>query len=132
MKVIILMITFLPTLIESYLDRFGETKKSKIKDTLWLVMEVIVSLWLAYWLFDISPVWPAILILMFRFCTFDYLVHWFLKRYSENHGHINIWSYTGESTYWWDQLTSKVDWRLRIVIRLCVFALAVLYFLWPI
>lgn len=128
-KLILLLLTIVPTLYEAHADRFGETRKGKKKDTLWLLIAAACLIGLSWWLFDFHPLMTGLLILVWRFCTFDYLVHWFLKRYSENHGHINIWTYTGKSTLWHDQLMAKINWVGRMVIRVVVFALSVWWYL---
>lgn len=128
MKLVILAVCFLPTIIESYLDRYGESKKGKIKDGVWLSLVALAVVgaswrWLGY-----NPLAVLLLLLAIRFSIFDYLTHFFLKRYSPGHKNINIWKFTGTTAYF-DRLTAKVDWRLRIVIRLSVFALAVWWYL---
>ena len=126
---LIIFITGLFNPVEGYLDRFGEKRKGKVKDTVWLVIAAACLLGLAWWLFDIRPFWPALLIGVWSVTAFDYIAHAFLKRYSVGHKDINIWKFTGTTTYWWDQAVSKVDWRIRILVRVLVFATAVLAFL---
>lgn len=128
MKWVILVLCFAPTLFEAYFDRFGETRKGKKKDTLWLLIAAACLIGLSWWLFDFHPLVTGLLILVFRFCTFDYLVHWLLKRYSENHPNINIWEYSG-STADFDKLTAKVPWRIRLIVRAVVLVTSGILFL---
>jgi hypothetical protein len=126
-KVAIAILCAIPTIYEAFSDRYGERKKDKLTDGIILVGYSVLLTMTAHWL-GYRPVPVIVLILATRFAFFDYLVHYFLKRYSESHKNINIWSYMGNTTHFWDQAVSKVDWRLRIAVRLCVFALAVLYY----
>lgn len=128
MKFAVILITFLPTLYEAFTDRFGEQKKDKLTDGIILVVASVIMTAVAYLVLKNWIVVP-LFILIWRFAAFDYVCHAFLKRYSENHGHINIWSYTGESTHWWDQLAAKVHPVLRLVIRGIVFLGSMAYFL---
>lgn len=127
MKWLILALCFAPTIIEAILDRFGETRKGKRKDFIWLSL-VALALVGASWRLGYNPLAVLLLLLVIRFAVFDYLVHWFLKRYSENHGHINIWQYTGKSTHWHDQIAAKVHPVLRLVIRVVILVLSVAYY----
>lgn len=127
-KVILLLVTSVPTLYEVYADRFGETRKGKRKDTLWLLIAAACLIGLSWWLFDFHPLWTGLLILVWRICTFDYLVNLFLKRYSEGHKDINVFTFTGNTAYF-DKLTAKVHWVLRLILRTAVFLASMAYFL---
>ena len=115
-------------MIEAYLDRFGEKRKGKVKDTLWLLTAVASLTGLAYWLFDTNPVWPVLLVLVWRICTFDYIVNAFLKRYSKGHKNINIWTYSG-TTAFTDRIVSKVHPVIRLVLRASLFAVALWWYI---
>jgi len=128
MKILILFLTFLPTLFEAFFDRYGESKKGKVKDTLWLLIAAASLMALSLWLFDIHPLWTGLLILVWRVCTFDYWVNWFLKRYSKGHKNINIWTYSG-TTAFTDRIVSKVHPILRLVLRTSLFAVALRWYL---
>lgn len=123
-----IFVYWLPTLIESWLDRKGETKKGKRKDFWWSVVAAIIITGLAWLWFGKNPLMSVLMILMFRFTTFDYITHALLKRYSGNHGHINIWTYTGKSTHWHDQLAAKVPWKIRLISRVLVLVAAVWWY----
>jgi hypothetical protein len=124
---ILFLLCSLPTLYEAWTDRKGETRKGKLKDTVWLLIAVTVAAagtW--YWLgYNLLAVPAAVLI--WRVCWLDYLVNAFLKRYSESHSHINIWKYSGKTAKW-DRMVSKVHPALRLVIRVALFAGAVYLF----
>lgn len=126
-KVIVLVVTFLPTLYEAFTDRFGEAKKDKITDGIILVVASVIMTAVAYL---VLKNWIAVplFILLWRGVAFDYTVNFFLKRHSESHRHIEIWHYVGSTTYWWDQLTAKVPWKIRLIVRAVVFTLAVFMF----
>ena len=128
-KIIILALCFLPVLIEAYLDRKGEDRKGKKKDTLWLIIIVASLVGLAWWLFDINPLLPALLVLMFRITCFDYIVTWFLKRNDVISPTANVWSYTGKSTFFWDQWMVKIPWRLRLVLRVVLLIASVAFYI---
>jgi hypothetical protein len=118
-KVVIwIVITFISTLVEAYLDRHGETRKGKVKDSLWLI-GVAICIAFGAWLSGYE--WLPVIgfLIVWRVCVFDYLVHWFLKKYSENHGHINIWKYSGKTSKT-DRVLSKIDWRVRLWVRAVV------------
>ena len=131
MKLIIIFLALIPTLVEAWLDRKGEPRKSKVTDTLWLVIAAMALALGVLWLLDISPLKTLALVLGFRILAFDYLVHAVLKRYSESHKDINIWKYTGKTTHWWDQWIAKIHWRWRLGIRVAVFVCAVVWFITP-
>lgn len=127
-----ILVYWLPTFIESFLDRKGETKRGKIKDFWWALVGSAIITGLAWLWFGENPFTSVLMILMFRLTTFDYITHALLKRYSEGHKDINIWKFTGTTTHFWDQWIAKINWVGRMVIRVVVFGLAVLYFFWPI
>ena len=124
MTYIFLLAYWLPTWIEGWLDRKGETKKGKVKDTLWLLLGSAILAGVA-WCFGQNVLAALSLILMWRVCTFDYIVHWFLKKYSESHKNINVFRYSGKTTHFWDQFVAKIDWRVRVALRLMILLAAI-------
>ncbi len=127
MKILILILCLIPTLYEAWLDRKGESRKGKVKDSIWLIV-VAIALALASWgWLGYNPLAVPALILMFRVTCFDYIVNAFLKHYSENHHHINIWSYSGKTAFT-DRITDKVHPVIRLVIRAGIFSLAVWWY----
>jgi hypothetical protein len=117
-KIAILLLTFLPTLYEAWTDRKGERKKDKLIDGALLVGYALL---LAFGAWLSGYEWLPVIgfLIVWRVCVFDYLVHWFLKKYSENHGHINIWKYSGKTSKT-DRVLSKIDWRVRLWVRAVV------------
>lgn len=127
MKILFLILSVLPTIIEAWLDRKGEDRKGKIKDTLWLVVGAL-GLSLAACFLKRDPLPLIGLLLGFRIACFDPLVHALLKKHSENHHNINIWTYTGKSTKWWDQWVANVPWRIAIVFRAAILTASIVWF----
>jgi hypothetical protein len=124
---ILFFLCAIPSIVEAWLDRRGQTRKGKFQDTIILLVVVIVAAagtwrWLGY-----SPLAVPSAVLIWRVCVFDYMVHAFLKRYSEGHRKINIWTYTGTTTFWWDQLVAKVHPVVRLVVRFVIFAIFSIY-----
>lgn len=128
MTYVFILIYWLPTWVEGWLDRKGETKKGKQKDTLWLIAVAALVCALAWWLFDINPLLPAAMMFVWRVTTFDYIVHAFLKRYSKGHKDINIWKFSGKTSKT-DRVLSKIDWRVRLTIRGVILIASVAWFL---
>ena len=128
MKCLFLFLTFLPTIYEAFTDRHGETRKDKLIDTAIVVGYTVLLTGVAYL---VLANWIAVplLVLMCRVTTFDYITNAFLKRFSEGHFHINIWKFTGTTTWFWDQWIAKIDWRVRVVVRLVILSLSVVLFL---
>jgi hypothetical protein len=120
MKIIILILCLIPTLVESWLDRKGESRKGKVKDSVWLIVVAIALAGASWWIWKSNPLVVLLLILMFRFCCFDYITNAFLKRYSEGHKNINIFTFTG-TTAFTDRITAKINPWLRFGIRLALF-----------
>jgi len=128
-----LFITTIPNIIEGWLDRKGEKRKGKVKDTIWLSLVAVTIAGVSYY-FERNVenvIAISLLFIVHRVCWFDYYVHALLKRYSPTHKekNINIWTFTGTTTYWWDQLISKVPPVVRLVVRVFIFIVAVLLFL---
>ena len=128
MKWVILFVCLIPTLIEAYLDRNGEDKKGKKKDTIALIV-VAIGIALASWgWFGQNPLAVLALILGWRILAFDYITHALLKKYSLGHKGINWFTFSG-TTAFTDKLVSKVHPVVRLAVRILVFAIAVLVFL---
>lgn len=117
-KIAIAFLCLAPTIYEAISDRKGESKRDKFWDGLILVG---YSVLLAGGAYLSGHAWvPVIgLILVIRFAIFDYLTHFFLKRYSPGHKDINICMFTGTVAYF-DRLTAKIDWRIRLGLRVAV------------
>lgn len=128
-KVAIALLCILPTAWEIYNDRNGEDKKGKVRDGIILVVAGVIIAGLSYWLGE-SPVAAILLILAIRVMFFDYIITIVLYKRGviERPEARKWWSYMGSTSKGWDKIVSKVDYRLRIAIRICVFALAVLYY----
>lgn len=118
----------LPSIYEAYTDRKGERRAEKVRDTLILIAVVLIVSIVAR-IYLIIPILKSIaLFLAWRVLIFDYLTHAFLKRFSKSHKGINIWTYSGKTTHFWDQWISKVHPAVRFVLRLLIFLGALFYF----
>jgi len=126
--IIWLLLTLIPTLVEGYLDRRGESKKGKVKDTLWLIV-VAVGIAGGAWLAGNDPLPVIGLIIGWRILVFDYLVTWLLIRNDVINPNAKWWDYTGKTSKI-DQWVSKIDWKVRLLIRCLLFVLSVALFLW--
>ncbi len=126
-KVIVLVVTFLPTLYESFTDRYGEDKADKLTDGIILGVASVIMTAVAYL---VLKNWIAVplFILIWRFVAFDYVTNAFLKKFSLGHKNINIFTFTG-TTAFTDRITAKVNPWLRFGIRLVLFSGSVLWYL---
>lgn len=120
MKLVILLVTFLPTLYEAWTDRKGETKRDKRKDTALLVVVAVLLTGVAY-LVLVSWVAVPLFILMWRITTFDYISQAFMIRNGVISG--NWFSYTGKTAIW-DRLIAKVNPWIRFGVRLLILLLS--------
>lgn len=128
MKIILAFVLVLPSILEAYQDRGGENVRDKKFDSLYLLIFAVLasaSLWL--WL-DVQPLKTLCLLLGWRLLIFDPLVNWFLKRHSESHKDINIWTYVGNTSRI-DRLVSKVNPWVRFSIRVALFIASFWWFL---
>jgi len=122
-----LFITAIPTIYEAYTDRFGESKKDKIKDGILLVAGSLVIAGVSWW-DGKNPLSVLLLIFAWRVLLFNQVVNWFLKRYSPTHKDINIWKYIG-NTSTIDKLISKIHPVIRLIIRIVFFILCAVFFI---
>lgn len=118
----------LPSIWEAWTDRHGENRNQKVKDALILIGCACCLSLLAKMVLSVSVLKTVALLLAWRVSWFDYMVHAFLKHYSESHKGINIWTYSGKTTHFWDQWISKVHPAVRFVLRLLIFLGALFYF----
>lgn len=120
-------ITLIPVFYEVINDKFGESKKDKVKDALWLLIAAVVIMALFWWLFDINPLKIGAMILGWRILVFDYLMNIFLKEFSESHENINWFTYMG-TTAFTDRLISKINPWIRLAVRVVLFLLSAWWF----
>ena len=129
MKLIIIFLALIPTLVEAWLDRHGENRTGKTKDTLWLIIAILALSLAVLWLFDTNPLKTLALVLGWRILLFDYLVTWLLIRNKViEDPDARWWSYTGKTARF-DKLVAKIPWRWRLVIRIVLFGSALAFFL---
>lgn len=126
MKIILAFVLLLPSVFESWMDRKGETSDGKRKDTLWLLF-VALLLSGGLWLLLSVPPWKTLALLLgWRLLVLDYLVSYLLIKNDVIVG--NWYDYTGKTSKW-DKLISRIDWRLRMGLRVVLFAAALWWFL---
>jgi hypothetical protein len=123
MNLIIFLITGIPNWVEGWRDRKGQQKKKKVRDSIVLAVVGLIMTGVAY-LLRMNWIAVPLLLLMWRVTCFDYIAHFFLKRYHKGHEDINIWKFTGKTTYFWDQWIAKIPWGLRLIARLVIFAIS--------
>lgn len=116
-----------PSIIEAWFDRHGQGRAGKIRDTL-VLMAVALILSILGRLYLNVPVLKSIaLLLAWRILLFDYFVSYLLIRNGVIVG--KWWSYSGKTTFWWDGIIAHIDWRLRLLIRVILFGVALVYYL---
>jgi len=125
--VIWIFITFIPTLYEAWTDRKGESRKSKIKDTIWLTIGAAIIAGVS-WCFGENVLAILLLIVTWRVSTFDYLVTYLLKRNDVINPKANVWNYTGKTTHFWDQFIGRMDWRIRLIARIVILTVSIFLF----
>ena len=117
--------------LEAWNDRKGETKKDKIADGVYLAIATS-CLCLLVWVLDrTNPLKVIAVVLGVRLLFFDYLTHALLKRFSESHKDINIWTYVGKTSFTDRNILSRIHWRIVLLARVLIFVAAlVLYTGW--
>ena len=118
----------IPTAVNLIHHRKGREKKKKVLDK---VVLSIISLALAFvvkWVFGYDLLRSLALMLGIYILVFDYAIVWLLRKNDVISPTANIWTYTGKSTYWYDQMVSKVPPWLRFVVRVIVFGGSVYFF----
>jgi hypothetical protein len=125
-KWLFLIACLVPSLVEAWLDRKGETTLGKYKDTIWLVVASLGLAGVAWWLGQ-RPLPVIGLVLGWRILVFDYLVTWLLIRNDVINPNAKWWDYTGKTSKI-DQWVSKIDWKVRLLIRGLIFISCLLYF----
>ena len=125
-KMIWIAITLVPTLVEAWLDRKGESTLGKYKDTLWLVVASLGLAGVAWWLGQ-RPLPVIGLVLGWRILVFDYLVTWLLIRNDVIDPGAKWYNYTGKTSVV-DRWVSRIPWKWRLAIRLALFVASVVVF----
>lgn len=117
-----ILVCLIPTIVEAWLDRHGETKKGKKKDTIWLIVVTLLLCGIAFWIGQ-NVLYVVGWIIGWRILVFDPLVNFLLKRFSQTHKekNINIWTYEGETAET-DKILSKIPWWIRLIGKIVIFA----------
>ena len=127
MKLILAFVLALPSVYEAWTDRHGEGRRQKVIDALILIVCASGLSILSYWLLAVPLLKTIVLLLAWRVLIFDYIVSYLLIKNDVIVG--NWWSYMGKTSKRWDKYVAKVDWRLRIVVRILLFSAALFWFL---
>lgn len=114
-----------PSVVEAWTDRKGETSGGKRKDLIWLLIVLFLLTVFAWLLLHVQPLKSIALLLGWRVLFFDYLVAYLLIRNGVIVGH--WFTYSGKTAVF-DRLTAKVHPVLRLVVRLSLFAFALWWF----
>lgn len=122
-KALAVIFCFLPTIYEIIDDRNGETKKDKVRDFFIAAILYAVIALVNWWMFETLPLRSLALTFAIRLAFFDYVIAYVLIRRGVIVG--KWWNYRGKTARW-DQLISKVDWRLLMAARAAVLASSLL------
>ena len=125
MDVIYFLLCAIPTAVNLVAHKNGRGKEDKIRDKLIIIIISSALALIVKWVFDYDLLRILGLMLGVYILTFDYAIVWLLRERGVIRGTAKVFQYTGKSTYWYDQLIAKIDWRIRLVIRLAVFAVIV-------
>lgn len=112
--------------IEARNDQHGESKKDKIRDGVYLTIFASLVCYLSWRLADVHPLKTIAVLLALRVLYFDYRVSYLLIKNGVIAG--KWWSYTGKTAKW-DRLIAKVNWRVRLVLRVVILAGSIALFL---
>lgn len=122
------LLTFIPTGVELYLDRNGETAKNKRRQ--WLLIGLLFTIVSAinWQVFEIHPLRSLILCFAVRFMLLDYLINIILYKRGKI-DFANWFEYIG-STASFDKIKIwvKIGKWGRFAVRLIVFGLALAIF----
>jgi len=124
----ILIGSLLAVVIEALGDRRGEDRKGKIRDAIGLTIAASLISLIACWLGDVNPLKTLALVLGVRVLVFDYFSQWLLIKHDVIVGH---WFFYDGKTAYFDRLVSKINPWVRLALRIVLFALALLLYLWP-
>lgn len=120
-----IILAAVPSIVEAWLDRHGEGRSDKIRDTIALVVVALVLSILFQFLLNVLWLKSIALLLAWRILLFDYLVSYLLIRNGVIVGH--WFTYNGQ-TSWFDRLVSRVNPVVRLLIRVILFGVAVWFF----
>lgn len=118
----------IPTIVNVYLDRNGRQKKHKPFIKAFIILLAGGVALADRVLFDIDATQSLALASGYYILAFDYLIVYYLRKNDVITPTAKVFSYTGTSTYWYDQLVARIPWRLRLAIRLVVFLGSIVIF----
>ena len=120
---IIILLGLIASEVEARNDQWGESKKDKIRDAILLTIFASIVSYLAWQFVDVNPLKTVAVLLAVRIAYFDYRVSYLLIK---NKIIVGKWFLYSGKTAKWDKLISKVNPWLRLVVRVIIFALALL------
>lgn len=123
---IILISGLVAVVVEAWNDQHGESKKDKVRDAFVLAIAASCLSLLSYWIADVHPLKTIALLLGVRVLVFDYLVTYLLIKNKVIAG--NWFDYMGKTAFT-DRLVAKVPAWLRLLVRVCLFAASLIWFL---
>ena len=123
---VIVFLGLIASEVEARNDQWGESKKDKIRDAIFLTIFASIVSYLAWSFADVNPLKMVAVLLAVRIAYFDYRVSYLLIKNKVIVG--KWWSYSGQTAKW-DRLVAKIHPWLRFVARLVLFAGSLTLFL---
>jgi hypothetical protein len=122
---LLILLGLIASEVEARNDQWGESKKEKIRDAIFLIIFASVVSYLAWQFAAVNPLKTVVVLLAVRIAYFDYRVSYLLIRNKVIVG--KWWSYSGKTAFT-DRLTGRVHWGIRLGLRVVIFAGAVVYY----
>ena len=123
---LILLAGLIASEVETRNDQWGESKKDKLRDAIFLTIFASAVSYLAWRFVHVNPLKTIAVLLAVRIAYFDYRVSYLLIR---NKIIVGKWfSYSGKTAKW-DRLISKVNPWVRFAVRVALFAGSLILFL---
>lgn len=115
----IVFLCLIPTMLEAWTDRKGETSKEKRLDlltfgSLYLILAVVI-----WFIIEVHPLKSILLMIGIRVLMFDYLVQYLLIKNGVISGH---WFFYKGKTAKWDRAFSWLNPWIVLVLRVIFFA----------
>jgi len=122
----IILLGLIASEVEARNDQWGESKKDKIRDGVFLTIFASAVSYLAWRFVEINPLKTVAVLLAVRIAYFDYRVSYLLIKNKVIVGH--WFTYSGKTAKW-DKVISKVNPWVRLAVRIVFFACCLLFFL---
>jgi len=121
----IILLGLIASEVEARNDQWGESKKDKLRDAIFLTIFASAVSYLAWRFVDVNPLKTIAVLLAVRIAYFDYRVSYLLIKNKVIVGH--WWSYSGKTAFT-DRLTGRVHWGIRLGLRVLIFITALFFF----